>query len=126
MKQLVLTVCMCLLVLGAMAQAKPPATVQATHGNKEKQLIIEQVDQDVSIYPNPSDGVFTISVANLNARTADLRIMNVIGNEILHVTLTRNEGLFTKTIDLRSFAKGLYYVKLETDNFSSVRRVVVK
>lgn len=126
MKQFVLSLCMYLLVLGAVAQARPPVAAQATQADKEKPLTVEQVDQDISIYPNPSDGVFTLSIANLNARTAELRIINVIGNEILHVTLTRNEGQFIKTIDLRSFAKGLYYVKLEADNFSAVRRVIIK
>jgi len=126
MKQFILSVCMCLVVLVATAQARPPVVVQATQADKEKTLTVEQVDQDISIYPNPSDGIFTISVSNLSARTADLRIMNVIGNEILHEKLTRGEGQFAKTIDLSNLAKGLYYVKLETDNFSAVRRVIIK
>jgi len=99
---------------------------QATQTDKEKPLSVEQVDQDISIYPNPSEGIFTISVSNLSAHTADLRIMNVIGNEILREKLTRGEGQFSKTIDLSNLAKGLYYVKLETDNFSAVRRVIIK
>ncbi len=120
---------MCLLVLMAHAQTRTPAVVQVTQTDNQKAdktLTVERVDQDISIYPNPSEGVFTISVANLKAHTADLRIMNVIGNEILHETLTRGDGQFAKTIDLSHLAKGLYYVKLEADNFSAVRRVIIK
>ncbi|MHC2993788.1 PKD domain-containing protein, partial [Pontibacter sp. HJ8] len=71
-------------------------------------------------------GVFTISFANLDARQVDLRIINVIGNEIYHEVLSRSDIQSSKTIDLNNFAKGLYYVKIETENYSSVRRVVVK
>ncbi len=117
---------MCSLVQVAQAQARPPVVGQLTQTDKEKALTVEQEDQDIAIYPNPSDGVFTISVSNLNARTADLRIINVIGNEVLHETLSRGEGQFTTTIDLNSFAKGLYYIKLEANKFSAVRRVVIK
>ncbi|MBF9251702.1 T9SS type A sorting domain-containing protein [Pontibacter sp. 172403-2] len=126
MKQFILSVCMCMAVLTATAQARPPVVGQVTQADKEKPLSVEQVDQDISIYPNPSEGIFTISVSNLSAHTADLRILNVIGNEILHEKLTRGEGQFAKTIDLSNLAKGLYYVKLETDNFSAVRRVIIK
>lgn len=87
---------------------------------------MEPVDESVAIYPNPSNGVFTISVSNLNTHRVDLRIINVIGNEILRETLTSTDAQFSKTIDLNRYAKGLYYVKLEADGYSTVRRVVIK
>lgn len=83
-------------------------------------------EEDVAIYPNPSNGVFTISVSNLEAQQVELRILNVIGNEIYRETLTRSEPKLTRTINLDRYAKGLYYVKLEADNYSAVRRVVIK
>ena len=124
MKKLILTLFTISTVLLAQAQARTGVAgpVQET----EKALQVDQQDEELAIYPNPSNGVFTISVANLPAKKAELRIINVIGNEIYRETLTRDDGQFSKTIDLTGKAKGLYYVKLETDNYSSVRRVVVK
>jgi len=114
-------------VLVAHAQARIPVQVQVTQqAEKENPLNLQSADENISIYPNPSNGVFTISVTNLEAHRVDLRIMNVIGNEILHETLTRTDGQLSKTIDLNRYAKGLYYVKLEADGYSTVRRVVVK
>jgi len=123
MKQFLLTILVSLSMLAVQAQEQ-----QTGQAEKEKPLIATQNDKDFTIYPNPSNGVFTVSLANMTAKKADLRIMNVIGNEIYHETLTRDNALLTTTIDLSRYskAKGLYYVKLETDNFSVVRRVVVK
>lgn len=128
MKQLVLSLFTCLSVLLAHAQDRPPVQVQANTQQAEKQnpLNLESSDENIAIYPNPSNGVFTISVKNLEARTINLSIINVIGNEIFHETLTRSDAHFSRTVDLNSYAKGLYYVKLETDGYSTVRRVVVK
>lgn len=127
MKHFVLSLLICMSVLVAHAQARIPAQVQVTQqAEKDNPLNLDSADENIAIYPNPSNGVFTISVSNLAARKVDLRIMNVIGNEILHETLTRTDGQLSKTIDLNRYAKGLYYVKLEADGYSTVRRVVVK
>lgn len=124
MKQFILTLLITFSLLAAQAQEQ--ATGQ--QAEKEKALTVNQDDKDFTIYPNPSNGVFTVSLANMTGKKADLRIMNVIGNEIYHETLTRDNALLSTTIDLSRYskAKGLYYVKLETDNFSVVRRVIVK
>lgn len=124
MKKFILTLFTISTVLSVQAQAKTAVIgpVQQT----EKAVEMDEQDEELAIYPNPSNGVFTISVGNLSSKKAELRIINVIGNEIYRETLTRDEGQFTKTIDLTGKAKGLYYVKLETDSYSSVRRVVIK
>ncbi len=124
MKQLILSLFISLSVLGAQAQVRGATSAHATQS--EKQQPADQPEKEISIYPNPSNGVFTISLANLEAKTAELRIINVIGNEILRETITRTDGQFLKEVDLNKYAKGLYYVKLEADNYSAIRRVVIK
>jgi hypothetical protein len=118
----------CLSVLVVQAQAQGPVAGQEEQAEKAKPQTGSQNEQEILIYPNPSNGVFTISLSKLEAKTADLRILNVIGNEIYHETLTNTSAHFSTTVDLNKLAvaKGLYYVKLETDNFSAVKRVVIK
>lgn len=125
MKQFILIIFTCLSVLLVQAQVRPPVVGQAAQPEKALPAA-QQQDQDIEIYPSPNTGIFTVSLANSEAKTAELRIMNVIGNEVYRETLTRSDAQFTKTVDLSRFAKGLYYVKLEADNYSAVRRVVVK
>jgi hypothetical protein len=128
MKQFILSIITCLSVLVVQAQAQGAVAGPVEQAEKAKPQTGSQDDQEISIYPNPSNGVFTISLSKLEAKTADLRILNVIGNEIYHETLTNTDAHFSTTVDLNklSVAKGLYYVKLETDNFSAVKRVVIK
>ncbi|WP_299759088.1 T9SS type A sorting domain-containing protein [uncultured Pontibacter sp.] len=126
MKQIILSLFTCFAVLFVQAQTKPPVQVQATQQQTDKNPLGLVQDEDVAIYPNPSNGVFTISVSNLEAQQLELTILNVIGNEIFRETLRREESKLTRTINLDRHAKGLYYVKLEADNYSAVRRVVIK
>jgi len=124
MKQFILTLFTCFAITLAQAQVRDTASGQAA--SRTKVPAVEQQDREVSIYPNPNNGIFTVSFDNSDAQQVDLRIINVIGNEIYHEVIPRSEIQVTKTIDLNRFAKGLYYVKIETENYSSVRRVVVK
>lgn len=126
MKQIVLSIVVSISVLFAQAHASGTVRAQTAQPEKDKTLSVEQENKDISIYPNPNNGVFTISLANPDIKRAELRIMNVIGNEIHYEVLTRTDLQFSKTIDLNKFAKGLYYVKLEGENLSVVRRVIVK
>ncbi|NEM99688.1 T9SS type A sorting domain-containing protein [Pontibacter burrus] len=124
MKQFILTILLSLSMLALQAQEQKPGQ----QAEKAKPLTVNQDEKDFTIYPNPSNGVFTVSLANTDAKRAELRIMNVIGNEIYREVLTRDSAQLSATIDLSRYskAKGLYYVKLETDNFSVVRRIIVR
>jgi biopolymer transport protein ExbD len=122
MKQSILTFFICIATLMAQGQVRDAGPPQTGSGTKA----LEQQDKEVAIYPNPNNGVFTISFTNMDASQVELRIINVIGNEIYHEVLSRSDVQTSKTVDLTRLAKGLYYVKIEADGYSSVRRVVVK
>lgn len=78
------------------------------------------------VYPNPSKGIVHLTLAGFKGEKTELRIMNVIGNVIYRETLTEPEDRFTKTIDLTKSANGLYYVKLESEDFSQIRKIILE
>ncbi len=122
MKQLILTFFFCTAVILAQAQVRQQGTTQT----ETKSAVLGQQEKEVSIYPNPNNGVFTISFDQLDAKRVELSILNVIGNEVYREVLSRSDVQSSKTVDLTRLAKGLYYVKIEADGYSSVRRIVVK
>ncbi|WP_073111818.1 T9SS type A sorting domain-containing protein [Hymenobacter daecheongensis] len=75
------------------------------------------------VYPNPSNGIVHITLNGFEGRRMELRILNVIGTVIYRETLMELNG--PKTLDLTKFASGLYYVKLEGENVSAMRKLVI-
>ncbi|RYU78090.1 T9SS type A sorting domain-containing protein [Hymenobacter persicinus] len=75
------------------------------------------------VYPNPSNGIVHIAINGFESRRLELRILNVIGTVIYRETITELNG--PKTLDLTKFASGLYYVKLEGENASEMRKLVI-
>ena len=84
-------------------------------------LSISQYDNlrmsELEVYPNPSDGVFSILV-NESIMNATLRIVNITGETIL-----QREGLNGKrfTFDISGEAQGVYFAELITD--SGIKRM---
>ncbi|TGE27397.1 T9SS type A sorting domain-containing protein [Hymenobacter metallicola] len=76
------------------------------------------------VYPNPSNGIVHIAINGFEGRRLELRILNVIGTVIYRESLTELTG--PKTLDLSKFASGLYYVKLEGENASEMRKLVIR
>ena len=80
-----------------------------------------QTDSEgIIIFPNPSKGMFKINLPS--GKTAKGFVANITGKEILQFQ-TKNEET---TIDLSSYAKGLYFVSLQTDQKTITRKIVLE
>ena len=70
----------------------------------------------LSIYPNPSSNLFNIEFTSYIKQSLVVRLVNVIGGDLLKDILADFEGDYKKTIDLSSYSKGIYFLKIETNS----------
>jgi PKD repeat protein len=69
------------------------------------------------IFPNPSNGVFTV---NYNGQ-ATVTVTNIIGKTISKSALSN-----TSTIDLTEMPSGTYFVTVQGENFSKTKKVIIE
>jgi len=76
-----------------------------------------------TIYPNPSTGFINLALDNSlkNDKNATIEIFNAIGSKVQHVLVSDAQ----KPIDLTSFAKGVYYVKITSDNKKYTQKISI-
>ncbi|MFT6013055.1 MAG: hypothetical protein ACI860_000760 [Chitinophagales bacterium] len=75
---------------------------------------------DVSIHPNPSNGIFTISM-NTTLENTSLVVYDVLGKTIL-----RQEASSKHTsIDLSKYRKGVYFIDIQTPHGNLVNKVIL-
>ena len=86
----------------------------------------EGSEKNVSVYPNPSTGVINLSLSGFNGKKTTVSVVNVIGTVVYQETLPSADGHITKAIDMTKFVPGLYYVKLEADDYNEIRKIVLK
>ena len=68
------------------------------------------------IYPNPSRDIFNVSFTSVDKQDLRVRILNVIGEELINENLEQFIGEYTKQINLSDNAKGIYFLEIETND----------
>ena len=71
---------------------------------------------NLDVYPNPSRDIFNISFTSETVQDLRVRILNVVGEEIILEDLQQFVGEYTKSIDLTTYTKGVYFLEITTDN----------
>lgn len=80
------------------------------------------ISEDISIYPNPTTGVFTISTKQLEAG-AVLEIYNPLGSNVKKATLDANSNF---QVDLSDQVKGIYFINIRIKDKVAQKMVVVQ
>lgn len=77
--------------------------------NVQANLSSELFEQEqISVYPNPSNGIFNIE----NEGSTIIEIFDILGNQIT----TQKANVGTTMVDLNGFTAGIYLAKITTEN----------
>jgi hypothetical protein len=74
-----------------------------------------------SIVPNPSEGIFKLNINGGN-ETYRVEVFNIIGNSLLSMNAVNG----TQLVNLSTFPKGLFFLKLEGREINKVEKLVVE
>ncbi|MCD4734756.1 MAG: T9SS type A sorting domain-containing protein, partial [Bacteroidales bacterium] len=77
----------------------------------------------ISIFPNPSKGVFNVVVSN-SGGTNELSVFNSQGNMVYKKTFINENQMGVFTIDLSPFDKGIYFLKLLSDDQLQMKKLI--
>ena len=84
------------------------------------------------LYPNPTTGIFTISTSSINPLPSSITIYNTLGELISPLSLRRKpvlngvEGGGEVTIDLSSQPKGIYFIKIISEDKIYTQKLIIQ
>ncbi|MBD2769687.1 T9SS type A sorting domain-containing protein [Hymenobacter sp. BT664] len=82
------------------------------------------LERAVSVYPNPSSGVFSVDVRGANASNGlQVEVTNLLGQRVHTATVRDN---MNNKLDLSHLADGVYSLKVQNGNEFSIRQVSVE
>jgi hypothetical protein len=73
------------------------------------------------VYPNPTNGIFTINQNNAQPNTM-ITVYDALGNMIHTAKMNQSN----QQIDLSFAAKGIYFLRLSNDHFQSQRKLIIE
>jgi len=74
------------------------------------------VSGDILIYPNPTNGNFTLNYYNYDNSETTLRLFNLSGQVLMEKQVSQLVGLNTINFNISDFSQGMYILELATTN----------
>jgi len=85
-----------------------------------------EILSDISIYPNPSDGLVTISFESAINDDFIVTIYNVLTEVIFEEELIQFSGIYEKQINLKNYAKSVYLVKIKSSFTEMNKKLILR
>ncbi len=92
----------------------PPSNVEETSFNGS-----------LSIYPNPTNGVFIIEMRDVQTDVYTIKVTNVLGKKVFE-SANSISGLHKQKIDLSAFEKGVYLIEIKNSTATITERIIVE
>ncbi len=77
-----------------------------------------------TVYPNPSNGKFTVKAEGFQQANYKLTICNLLGQEIYTAIFKGQQS--TTDIDLSDFSKGIYFVKFDDGTSCYIQKIIIE
>jgi hypothetical protein len=80
---------------------------------------------DISVYPNPSNGLFSLFTNHLDGRTR-VSIYTIEGAQVKVYYFDTNEELLNYKFDLSKLASGMYFINLENKKGTGTKKIILE
>ncbi|KAA3650392.1 MAG: T9SS C-terminal target domain-containing protein [Bacteroidetes bacterium] len=88
--------------------------------------ITKEATSSLSVSPNPTDGAVKLTYNNLTGdQQVKIKVLDIQGRVVLTSTAFGN-NLVSKTIDLSSFEKGIYFIQTISGKEINTKKVILK
>ena len=88
---------------------------------------MEDGNESVLIYPNPSSGVLNIFILNLKDKNAQIYLYDALGQVIdsrSFMSIDTDQKMIA--LDMSEFVDGIYFIRVVSDNLSYFEKIVKK
>ncbi|MGB3948320.1 MAG: M12 family metallo-peptidase [Bacteroidia bacterium] len=79
-----------------------------------------------NLYPNPSDGNFSVSFFSAEQSTYKLKMVNAVGAVVYEKTFDSVGGNIVESINLQSVANGVYLLHFSSNKIELLKKVVIQ
>ncbi len=88
------------------------------------EVVNNDIVYDISVYPNPSNGVFSINTKNLEGNTR-LSIHTIEGKQVKVFYFKSSEELNNYNFNLRGLSSGIYFLNIENAKGSGTKKIIL-
>jgi hypothetical protein len=81
---------------------------------------------DIKIYPNPSNGIFSVDVTLDKMMPAHVKVYNLINNAIVDSKVENGKEAYTFNFYLNGLTAGVYFILFESQQGNILRKIIIQ
>lgn len=81
---------------------------------------------DLKIYPNPSNGVFTVDVTLDKVMRASIKVYNLNNNVVIASKSENGKDAYSFNFNLSGLSSGIYFVLFESQQGTKLRKLIIQ
>jgi PKD repeat protein len=94
-----------------------------------QQISVTGIDENenssfISCMPNPSNGKFVVAFNDASIKSFTIKLQSITGAE-MYFGKFQNQGVFSKQFDFSDLSRGIYFLKLETNEHNYIKKIVI-
>ena len=92
--------------------------------NVTTNIVNANVDKniDIELYPNPNNGNFVLQVNNIADKKGTIKVYSTLGNVVYSTIIENNRT----NVNIKNQTAGVYFARIEIENQSFYKRVIIK
>ncbi|MFN8397741.1 MAG: PKD domain-containing protein [Bacteroidia bacterium] len=83
------------------------------------------MEGSLNIFPNPSTGLFNLRAELRKSVDVELRVTNMLGQQVWNASLGKQSGNISSEIDLRGVSQGMYILEVNAGNRRAFKQLIV-
>ena len=91
-----------------------------------KDLVEEAKANNLTVYPNPSNGLVNVRLKNIESNNVNIEIIDITGRFVYSNNENLSNGMLNINIDLSNIDKGIYFVVATSNMSSSTQKIIIK
>ena len=101
------------------------SSFRTIEGAETESIDVQAIDE-VTLFPNPSNGNFTVSVLSDNEADVTIAVYDITSKAILRETFNSTKGENSFNLDLQGRAKGIYFVEVKHGETKTIKKLIVE
>ena len=81
---------------------------------------------NLSVYPNPTQGILNIEFVNTNNKISSVYIVNVLGDRIFNENIDSNIFKYSNNLDLSKYSNGIYFVRFKIKEGFIIKKLILQ
>ncbi len=84
-----------------------------------------QLLSNISLFPNPNNGTFTVDMTNVTADDASIMVVDMMGKTVATVNTFSTTANPVQAIDMTNAANGIYFVRITANGVTATSKISV-